>query len=169
MRKAASTPGLQAVLLLRAQIALVDRGHRSLARAVSLLNMKLTGAHFGVGCRVGGGLLLPHPHGVIVGQDVVIGENCTLYHDVAIGGRSIVDGKPDDRQPVIGSGVMIGLRASVLGPVRIGDGAIVGAHALVLRSVEPGDVVVGVPARSTRQRDVAAHVADPSPSATASA
>ena len=168
-RKAAASPGIQAVLLLRVQIALVERGHRSLARAVSLLNLRLTGAHFGVGCRIGGGLLVPHPQGVIIGQDVVMGENCTIYHDVAIGGRSIVEGREDDRQPVIGSGVMIGLRASVLGPVEVGDGAIVGAHALVLRSVARGDTVVGVPASSMKRHTRGVTVPDASTSTAARA
>ena len=90
--------------------------------------------------QIGGGLLLPHPQGIVINHDAVIGVNCLIFHQVTIGsnGRGV---------PVIGGHVDIGAGARIIGPVRIGDHAKVGANAVVTRDVPAGAVVVGNPAR----------------------
>ncbi|MGL5009451.1 MAG: serine acetyltransferase [Paracoccaceae bacterium] len=89
---------------------------------------------------VGGGLLLPHPNGIIIHRDAVIGPNCLIFQQVTIGtnGKGVA---------VIGGHVDIGAGARIIGPVRIGDHAKIGANAVVTRDVPAGAVAVGVPAR----------------------
>lgn len=91
---------------------------------------------------IGGGLRLPHPTGIILHPDAVLGPNCQLFHQVTLG-------LVEDREgvPVLGGHVDIGAGARILGPVRIGDHARVGANAVVLRDVPAGATAVGVPAR----------------------
>jgi serine O-acetyltransferase len=90
--------------------------------------------------QVGGGLLLPHPQGIVINHQAVIGPNALIFHQVTIGsnGRGV---------PVIGGHVDIGAGAKIIGPVRIGDHARIGANAVVTRDVPAGAVVVGNPAR----------------------
>ena len=91
---------------------------------------------------IGGGLRLPHPTGIILHPDAVLGPNCQLFHQVTLG-------LVEDREgvPVLGGHVDIGAGARILGPIRIGDHARVGANAVVLRDVPAGATAVGVPAR----------------------
>ena len=91
---------------------------------------------------IGGGLRLPHPTGIILHQDAVLGPNCQLFHQVTLG---LVEGR--EGVPVLGGHVDIGAGARILGPVRIGDHARVGANAVVLCDVPAGATAVGVPAR----------------------
>jgi serine O-acetyltransferase len=93
-----------------------------------------------INARVAGGLLLPHPQGIVVHRDAVIGPNCLIFHQVTIGtnGHGV---------PVIGGHVDIGAGAKIIGPVRIGDHARIGANAVVTRDVPAGAVAVGIPAR----------------------
>lgn len=102
----------------------------------------VTGADLPLGTRIGGGLVLPHPSGVVIHPEVVIGPNCTIFQQVTLG---TTRGRPG--VPVLGGHVDIGPGARVLGPVRIGDHAVVGANAVVLRNVPAGATAVGVPAR----------------------
>ena len=90
--------------------------------------------------QVGGGLMLPHPQGIVINHAAVIGPNCLIFHQVTIGsnGRGV---------PVIGGHVDIGAGARIIGPVRVGDHARIGANAVVTRDVPAGAVVVGNPAR----------------------
>jgi serine O-acetyltransferase len=148
----AANPGVQAVLLLRSQIALQDANHRRLARAVSSFNLRLTGAEFVVGCKVGPGLVLRHPQGVVIGQGAAVGENCTLLHGVTLGERHGDGSGPLHEYPRLGARVVVGAGAAILGGITVGDDAVVGANAVVLRDVDVADVVVGVPAVSVRLR-----------------
>ncbi|WP_444543014.1 serine O-acetyltransferase [Methylomonas koyamae] len=81
--------------------------------------------------------------GVVIGETAVIGDDCTLYHSVTLGGTSWDKGK---RHPTLGNGVVIGAGAKVLGPIDIGDGARVGSNSVVVKPVPPGVTVVGIPA-----------------------
>jgi serine O-acetyltransferase len=144
-------PGVQAVLLLRTQLALQAAGHGHLARFVSLANLRLTGAEFVPGCRVRPGLVIRHPQGLVIGAGAVIGEDCTILHRVTLGERYGDSSDPKHQYPRLGARVVVGAGAVILGGVNIGDDAVVGANAVVVQDVPPGDVVVGVPAISSRK------------------
>jgi serine O-acetyltransferase len=106
----------------------------------------VTGAEIPLNCRIGGGLLIPHPNGIVIHPDAKIGVNCLILQQVTIGIR-------DARgAPVIEGHVDIGAGAKILGPVRIGAHARVGANAVVLSDVPKGAVAVGVPAKSMAGR-----------------
>lgn len=106
----------------------------------------VTGAEIPLNCRIGGGLLLPHPHGIVIHPDAQIGVNCLIMQNVTIG-TNMKSGVP-----VIGDGVDIGPGATILGAVQIGDHAQIGAMSLVLSSVPPSMVAFGIPARASRPR-----------------
>jgi len=102
----------------------------------------VTGAEIDPGAAIGGGLMLPHPNGVVIHPDVVIGPNCMIFQQVTLGSNRGGAGVP-----TLGGHVDIGPGARVLGPVTIGDHAVIGANAVVFRDVPAGAVAVGVPAR----------------------
>nr|WP_225443348.1 DapH/DapD/GlmU-related protein [Lolliginicoccus lacisalsi] len=141
-----SNPGARASLLLRAQEnSALSRsgGWRKLLRQVTLL---LTGADFVPGCRIGPGVMMQHPNGIVISGRAVIGANATILQQVTVGEAIGSDGAPP-RAPRIGDGVLLGAGCKVLGGVEVGDGAAVGANAVVLQAVPAGAVAVGVPAR----------------------
>ena len=101
----------------------------------------VTGADIPLGCRLGGGLLLPHPNGIVIHPDVVVGPNCLIFQQVTLGaGRSGV--------PRLGGHVDVGAGAKILGGVVIGDHALIGANAVVLQDVPAGATATGVPAKA---------------------
>ena len=102
----------------------------------------VTQTEIGLNARIGGGLLLPHPNGIVIHPDAEIGPNCLIFHQVTIGTRAGAPGLPR-----IGGHVDIGAGAKILGPVVIGDHAVIGANAVVTRDVPAGAVAAGVPAR----------------------
>lgn len=101
----------------------------------------VTGADIPVNTQIGGGLLLPHPNGVVIHPAVKIGPNCLLMQQVTLGVR-----KGNGDTPIIGGHVDIGAGAKILGAVRIGDHACIGANAVVLRDVPEGKTAAGIPA-----------------------
>jgi serine O-acetyltransferase len=105
----------------------------------------VTGADIPIQCKIGGGLLMPHPNGIVIHPDAVIGPNCLLFQQVTIG-------QSNSGVPVIGGHVDVGAGAKILGAVSIGDHAVVGANAVVLRDVPMGATAVGVPATIVTQR-----------------
>lgn len=113
----------------------------------------VSGADVPVDCELGGGLMLPHPNGIVIHPQAVVGPNCLIFQQVTlgVGGR-----KPG--APVLGGHVDVGAGAKILGGVRIGDHARIGANAVVLHDVPPGATAVGVPARTGRS---AAHPENP--------
>ncbi|MFN4243210.1 MAG: serine O-acetyltransferase [Tepidisphaerales bacterium] len=102
----------------------------------------VTGADIPLNCRIGGGLLLVHPNGIVIAPDVEIGPNCLIFQQVTLGYGGKVPGVPK-----VGGHVDIGAGAKVLGGVTLGDHCKVGANAVVLCDVPPGATAVGVPAR----------------------
>ena len=101
----------------------------------------ISGCEIPLKTHIGGGLLLPHPNGVVISRYAVIGTNCTISQQVTIGA---IDSDPMNN-PSIGSGVYIGSGAKILGRVHIGDGARIGANTVVLKNVPPNTTAVGVP------------------------
>ena len=100
----------------------------------------VTGAHIPLGCRLGGGLMLPHPNGVVIHPDAVVGPNCLIFQQVTLG--AVRGGVPR-----LGGHVDVGAGAKILGGVVIGDDVLIGANAVVVCDVPAGATAVGVPAR----------------------
>jgi serine O-acetyltransferase len=100
----------------------------------------VTGSDISIQCQIGGGLLLPHPTGVVIHTDANIGPNCLIFQQVTIGMRN-------GGVPIIGGHVDIGAGAKILGPIHIGDHVKIGANAVVVSDVASGCTVVGIPAK----------------------
>lgn len=101
----------------------------------------VSGADIPLNAQIGGGLLLPHPNGVVIHPDARIGPNCLIFQQVTLGTRG------DGRAPVLQGHVDVGAGAKLLGGITVGAHAVIGANAVVLQDVPPGAVVVGIPAR----------------------
>lgn len=118
---------------------------RIILRKITVLRYRfwsvITGADIPLNCRIGGGLSIPHPNGIVIHPEVRIGPNCLVFQQVTIGTRSGL------AAPVIGGHVDIGAGAKILGNVTIGDHACIGANAVVLHDVPAGKTAVGIPAR----------------------
>ena len=136
-------PGFHAVLIHRASHYLWQRGFRYLARYISFLGRWLTGIEIHPGAQLGRRFFIDHGMGVVIGETAVIGDDCTLYHGVTLGGTTWHKGK---RHPTLKNGVVIGAGAKVLGPIEIGEGARVGSNSVVVKAVPDGVTVVGIPA-----------------------
>lgn len=136
-------PGFHAVLIHRSSHWLWNRGYRFAARYLSFLGRWLTGIEIHPGAQIGRRFFIDHGMGVVIGETAVIGDDCTLYHGVTLGGTSWNKGK---RHPTLGNGVVIGAGAKVLGPIEIGEGARVGSNSVVVKPVPAGVTVVGIPA-----------------------
>lgn len=145
-------PGLHAVMMHRLSHALWQRGFKWLARMLSNVARLFTGIEIHPGAELGRRFFIDHGMGVVIGETAVVGDDCTLYHGVTLGGTSWQKGK---RHPTLGRDVVVGAGAKVLGPIMVGDGARIGSNAVVLKPVPAGGTVVGVPGR------VIEHAADP--------
>ena len=141
-----TTPGYTATTFLRFQQFWARRRVTFLLGITRSVCHALTGADFVPGCKVGDGLLLPHPNGVVVGNGVRIGDDCTILQQVTLGDK-YADSRADHRYPVIGDRVMIGAGAKVIGYMNVGDDSCIGANSVVTRDVLAGSTVVGIPAR----------------------
>lgn len=114
---------------------------RALARRRLRLWQTIAGCDVGPGARIGPGLNLPHPNGVVIHHEALIGRDCMLMQQVTIGQLGVAGA------PVLGDNVYVGCGAKILGPITIGDGARIGANAVVLHDVPAGATAVGIPAR----------------------
>ncbi len=137
-------PGFHALLIHRVAHWLWRRGFQWPARVLANVARLFTGIEIHPGAVIGRRLFIDHGMGVVIGETAVIGDDCTLYHGVTLGGISWQKGK---RHPTLGRDVIVGAGAKVLGPIEIGDGVRIGSNAVVLKSVPPGATVVGVPGR----------------------
>jgi serine O-acetyltransferase len=120
------------------------------ARLISQIGRFFTGIEIHPGAKIGEGLFIDHGAGIVIGETAEIGNFCTLYHEVTLGGTGREKGKK--RHPTLGDFVLVGSGAKILGPFRIGDNAMIGANAVVLNEVPDGATVVGVPGKMVRQR-----------------
>ncbi len=141
-------PGFHAVMWHRISHCLYKAHFKGLARAVSQLVRFFTGVEIHPGARIGKGLFIDHGMGVVIGETTIIGDNCTIYQGVTLGGTGKEKGK---RHPTLGNNVMVGSGAKVLGPFTVGDNSKIAAGAVVLNEVPPGSTCVGVPARIVKQ------------------
>lgn len=138
-------PGLHAVLLHRLAHGCWTRGYRWLGRFVSHLGRFLTGIEIHPGAKLGQRVFIDHGMGVVIGETAEIGDGCTIYHGVTLGGTSLYKGAK--RHPTLGKDVVVGAGAKVLGGFTVGDGAKVGSNAVVTKPVPAGATAVGNPAR----------------------
>jgi serine O-acetyltransferase len=138
-------PGLHAVWLHRVAHFLWTSGLQWLARFWSMLARLLTGIEIHPGAKIGRRVFLDHGLGIVIGETTEIGDDCTIYQGVTLGGTSLYKGVK--RHPTLGKGVVISAGAKVLGGFTVGDGARVGSNAVVLKEIPPGATAVGVPAR----------------------
>jgi serine O-acetyltransferase len=137
-------PGVHALVLHRFSHRLWRWKLRWLARLSSHIARFLTGIEIHPGATIGRRVFIDHGMGVVIGETAEIGDDCTLYHGVTLGGVSWNKGK---RHPTLGKGVVVGAGAKILGPFVVGDGAKVGSNSVVVKAVPAGATVVGIPAR----------------------
>ncbi len=137
-------PGLHAVLMYRLAHRLWNIGLKWPARFVSMLARWLTGIEIHPAAKIGRRFFIDHGMGVVIGETAEIGDDCTLYHGVTLGGTTWKKGK---RHPTLGNDVVVGAGAKVLGPIHLSDGARVGSNAVVVKDVPAGATVVGIPGR----------------------
>lgn len=141
-------PGLHALWLHRLNHALwlgQLSPFRWLARFLAMLTRWLTGIEIHPGARIGRRVFIDHGHGVVIGETAEIGDDCTIYQGVTLGGTSLVKG--EKRHPTLGVGVVVGAGAKVLGPFTVGAHAKIGSNAVVVAPVPESATVVGIPAR----------------------
>ncbi len=142
-------PGVHALLFHRLSHALWGAGLKWIARWLSSIARWLTGIEIHPAARIGRRFFIDHGMGIVIGETAEIGDDCTLYHGVTLGGTTWEKGK---RHPTLGNDVIIGAGAKVLGPIRVGDGGRIGSNAVVMKDVPDGATVVGVPGHIARRR-----------------
>lgn len=140
--------GVHALLAHRVAHRLYQNGYFFSARAISQLSRFFTGIEIHPGAKIGKGLFIDHGMGVVIGETTEIGDNCTIYQGVTLGGTGKDVGK---RHPTIGDNVMIGAGAKVLGPVKVGSNSKIASNAVVIREVPENCTAVGIPARVVRR------------------
>ena len=143
--------GVHAILAYRVAHKLYLGKKYFSARAVSQLARHFTGIEIHPGARIGKGLFIDHGAGVVIGETSEIGDNCTLYQGVTLGGTGKDCGK---RHPTLGNNVMVGAGAKVLGPFKIGDNSKIAAGAVVLNAIPENSTAVGIPAKVVRRGGV---------------
>ena len=151
-------PGVHALLMHRFSHWLWKSEFFWAGRFFSHVGRWLTGIEIHPGATIGRRVFIDHGMGVVVGETAVIGDDCTLYHGVTLGGTSWNKGK---RHPTLEQGVVIGAGAKVLGPITIGKNAKIGSNAVVVKDVPENATAVGIPARileeeKSKQRDESA-------------
>lgn len=142
-------PGFHALVMHRLNHQLWKWGVRWLARWLSTIARWFTGIEIHPGACIGRRFFIDHGMGVVIGETAEIGDDCTLYHGVTLGGTSWKKGK---RHPTLGNNVVVGAGAKVLGPITIGAGARVGSNAVVVKNVPAEGTVVGIPGHLVKVR-----------------
>lgn len=146
-----SYPGFHAVEMHRVIHALYRAHIPLLPRWLSNVNRFLTGIEIHPAAKLGKGVFIDHGMGVVIGETAEVGDNCTIYQGVTLGGTSLSHGK---RHPTLQSNVTVGVNAAVLGAITIGANSKIGGGSVVVKDVPPNSTVVGVPARIVMQNGV---------------
>ncbi len=141
--------GVHAILAYRVAHKLYVSRHYFPARLISQVARLLTVIEIHPGATIGKGFFIDHGMGVVIGETAEIGDNCSIYQGVTLGGTGKDIGK---RHPTLGNNVMVGAGAKVLGPFTIGDGSKIAAGAVVLKEIPDQSTAVGVPARVVKQQ-----------------
>jgi serine O-acetyltransferase len=137
-------PGFHAIMIHRLAHRVWGAGFKWLGRFISYLARWLTGIEIHPGAHIGRRVFIDHGMGVVIGETAEVGDDCTLYHGVTLGGTSWNKGK---RHPTLLAGVVVGAGAKILGPITIGAGARIGSNAVVVKDVPDNATAVGIPAR----------------------
>lgn len=136
--------GIKAVILYRLANYFQRIGRYNIAKVISNHNMRVTGATISPNSKIGTGLKLPHPNGVVIGKDVELGYNVTIMQQVTLG----IKNQNDYRFPKIGNDVYIGSGAKILGHIYIADGCIIGSNAVVTKTCQDkNSTLIGIPAK----------------------
>lgn len=157
-------PGFKAVRSHRRANWFYRHNMKFIARCISQHSRKRTGIEIHPAAAIGKGLVIDHGMGVVIGETAVLGDNCTLYQNVTLGGTGKDQGK---RHPTLGNNVLVGTGAKVLGPFKVGDNSRIAAGAVVLSEVPADSTAVGVPARIVKIGNVRVgaldqiHISDP--------
>lgn len=138
-------PGLHALVMHRWAHAFWRRDWRWAGRFISQLSRWFTGIEIHPGAKIGRRVFIDHGMGVVIGETAEVGDECTIYQGVTLGGTTLYKGSK--RHPTLGRGVVVSAGAKVLGGFTVGDGAVVGSNAVLLKPVPPGATAVGIPAR----------------------
>ncbi len=144
-----SYPGLHALAIHRAAHWCWIQGWGGFARWISHVGRFLTGIEIHPGARIGRRVFIDHGMGVVIGETAEVGDDCTIYHGVTLGGVGL--GRGVKRHPTLGRGVIVGAGAKILGSFTVGDNARIGSNAVVVKPVQANTTVVGVPARETKE------------------
>jgi serine O-acetyltransferase len=137
-------PGLHAIYIHKLAHWFWESGLRWLGRLTTHFGRWITGIEIHPGAKIGRRVFIDHGMGVVIGETAEVGDDCTLYQGVTLGGTSWNKGK---RHPTLEAGVVVGAGAKILGPFTVGAGAKIGSNAVVVREVPAGATVVGVPGR----------------------
>ena len=143
--------GVHALIAHRVAHKLYKNEHYFSARAISQGAKMITGIEIHPGATIGKGLMIDHGTGVVIGETAEIGDNCTIYQGVTLGGTGKDVGK---RHPTLGNNVMVGAGAKVLGPFYIGDNTKIAANAVVLEEIPENCTAVGIPAKIVKREGV---------------
>lgn len=125
------------------------QGWVTFSRLISHLGRFLTGIEIHPAAKIGRRVFMDHGMGIVIGQTAEVGDDCTIYHGVTLGGVSL--GRGEKRHPTLGNNVVVGAGAQILGGFTVGDNARIGSNAVVLKEVPPDSTMVGVPARTTAE------------------
>ena len=136
--------GVHAILSYRIAHLLYIHGYKFIAKLISQISRFFTGIEIHPACFIGKGLLIDHGSGVVIGETAIIGDDCTLFQGVTLGGKGNEQGK---RHPTLYNGVFVGAGAKILGNIEIGNNVKIGANAVVLFDIPDGATAVGVPAK----------------------
>ena len=143
-------PGLHAIYIHKLARWLWRRGLPWLGRFVSQLGRWLTGIEIHPGAKIGSCVFIDHGMGVVIGETAEVGDGCTIYQGVTLGGTSLTPGTK--RHPTLGPGVIVGGGAKILGGFTVGAGARIGANSVVVKEVPAGATVVGIPGRIVEEK-----------------
>lgn len=144
-------PGVKAIIYYRIAHFFHERKHYFIADFISKSARRKTGIEIHPAAKIGKGVFIDHGTGVVIGETAEVGDNCTIYQGVTLGGTGKDKGK---RHPTIGANVTIGSGAKVLGPFHVGDNSKIAANAVVLNEIPPNSTCVGVPARVVKRDNV---------------
>jgi serine O-acetyltransferase len=150
-------PGLHAIWIHRLAHWFWRRGLRWFGRFTSHTGRWLTGIEIHPGAKIGACVFIDHGMGVVIGETAEVGDGCTIYQGVTLGGTTLYRGQK--RHPTLGAGVVVGAGAKILGGFTVGDGARIGSNSVVVKEVPAGATVIGIPGRIVEGKEAEARFA----------